>query len=176
MSQTDAECVRLCLNGHPEAFGDLVQRYQAPLIRYLTGRRGNEEEAVEAAQETVVRAYCTLRKLKKHEAFRCWLLGIAGRVAKETQRARSRRFVSLRSEPAADADHRPDRALDQAVAGLPEIYRQVVLLRYYGGLSCAEVGHELGVPVGTVTMRLSRAYGLLRECLTEEDQFKGPEV
>jgi RNA polymerase sigma-70 factor (ECF subfamily) len=171
MSQTDAECVRLCLNGNREAFGDLVQRYQAPLVRYLTGRLGSEEEAVEAAQETVVRAYCTLRKLKKPESFHCWLLGIAGRVAKETQRKRHRRgqIVSLPGEPAVEPGDCPDTGLDQAVAGLPETYRQVVLLRYYGGLSCAEVGRELGVPVGTVTMRLSRAYGLLRECLAEED-------
>lgn len=169
MCQSDAECVRQCLNGHPEAFSDLLRRYQAPLVRYLTGRLGNEEAAVEAAQETIVRAYCALRKLKKPDAFRSWLLGIAGRVAMETQRSQRRRIVSLRSEPAVNPDDHPDPTLDQAVAGLPEIYRQVVLLRYYGGLSCAEVGRELGVPVGTVTMRLSRAYALLRECLAEED-------
>ena len=171
MCQSDAECVRQCLNGHPEAFEHLLRRYEAPLVRYLTGRLGNEEAAIEAAQETVVRAYCTLRKLKKPDSFRCWLLGIAGRVAKETNRTRRRRgqIVSLQSEPAADPADRPDPALDQAVAGLPEIYRRVVLLRYYGGLSCAEVGRELAVPVGTVTMRLSRAYRLLRERLAEED-------
>ncbi len=178
MCQTDAECVRLCLNGHPEAFGDLVHRYQAPLVRYLTGRVGNEEEAVEVAQETVVRAWCTLRKLKKPESFHCWLLGIAGRVAKETQRKRRRRgqIVSLPREPEVQpedcpgaASNRPDTTLDQAVAGLPDIYREVVLLRYYGGLTCAEVGGELGLSLGTVTMRLSRAYGLLRECLAEEE-------
>ena len=178
MCQTDAECVRLCLNGHPEAFGDLIQRYQAPLVRYLTGRLGNEEEALEVAQETVVRAWCMLRNLKKPESFHSWLLGIAGRVAKETHRKRRRRgrIISLPTEPAAEpgecpeaALDQPDMALDQAVAGLPEIYRRVVLLRYYGGLSCAEVGHELGVLVGTVTMRLSRAYKLLRGCLAEND-------
>ncbi len=178
MCQTDAECVRLCLDGHPKAFGDLVDRYQGPLVRYLTGRLGSEEEAAELAQETFVRAWCTLRKLKKPESFHCWLLGIAGRVAKENQRKWHRRgqVVSLAREPAVRrgdcpgaASDRPEMALDQAVSGLPEIYREVVLLRYYGGLTCADVGRELGLSLGAVTMRLSRAYGLLRECLAEEE-------
>jgi len=173
MCQSDAECVRQCLNGRPEAFDLLLRRYQIPLVRYLTGRLGHEEAAVEAAQETVVRAYCTLQKLNNSDAFRGWLFGIAARVAKETERQRRRRrqIVWLRSEPAdhTRTDGQADPALDQAVAGLPEIYRQVILLRYYGGLSCAEVARELAVPVGTVTMRLSRAYRLLRARLTETD-------
>jgi hypothetical protein len=48
------------------------------------------------------------------------------------------------------------------------VYREVVLMRYYGGLSCAEIGGNLGVPVGTVTKRLSRAYAMLRESLSSE--------
>ena len=79
------------------------------------------------------------------------------------------RIVALTGESVVEPGDCPDTALDQAVRGLPEIYRQVVLLRYYGGLSCAEVGRELGVSVGTVTMRLSRAYRMLRECLAEEE-------
>ena len=149
----------------------LVRRYQVRLIRYLTGRLGNEEEAVEAAQEAVVRAYCTLKNLKKPESFYSWLLGIAGRVAKETRRedGRYRQIASLSSEPAVEPVADSDETLDRAVADLPEIYREVILLRYYGGLSCAEVACKLGTPVGTITMRLSRAYALLRERLAEGD-------
>ena len=172
MCDTDAECVRLSLNGHPEAFCQLAERYRTSLMRYLTVRLGGEEAAAESAQETLVRAYCTLQKLKKPEAFHSWLLGIAGHVAKETYRQRRRRppVVSLRSEVVAESDNHRDLALDEAVAALPDLYREVISLRYYGGLSCAEVARELGVPVGTVTMRLSRAYGRLRERLAQEDE------
>lgn len=177
MCRTDRDCVRRCLDGHPEAFRRLVVRYQGPLVRYLAGRLGDEEEAIEAAQETLVRAYFRLEKLKKPDSFYSWLLGIAGRVAKETHRARRRQVVSLddqtvpdRRQTTAQRQGRPDPAVGRAIAQLPEVYRQVVLLRFYGGLSCAEVSRDLGVPLGTVTKRLSRAYALLRESLRKRGQ------
>jgi RNA polymerase sigma-70 factor (ECF subfamily) len=53
--------------------------------------------------------------------------------------------------------------LEEAIAVLPESNRQVILLRYYEGLSCQEVATRLGMPLGTVTKTLSRAYALLRQ-------------
>jgi RNA polymerase sigma-70 factor (ECF subfamily) len=53
--------------------------------------------------------------------------------------------------------------LDEAIAVLPETYRQVILLRYYEELSCQEVAQRLEIPLGTVTKTLSRAYALLRQ-------------
>jgi RNA polymerase sigma-70 factor (ECF subfamily) len=127
-------------------------------------------EAAEAAQETFVRAYFALGKLKRPEAFLSWLLGIADRVAKEAVRAskRRRRDVPLLGDVAETAPEHDDSASRQvslAVAGLPELYRDVVLLRYYAGMSCAEISRHQDVPLGTVTKRLSRAYALLRESL-----------
>ncbi len=181
MCQTDEQCVRRCLNDHPEAYRLLVQRHQQPLLNYLRGQLGCEEAALEASQETFVRAYFALRKLRKPESFFSWLLGIAHRVAKETHRAnrRSRSIDSLRLEPAeaaADRDDSRDDRVTQAVSRLPEVYRQVVLLRYYAGLSCAEIGRDQDVPLGTVTKRLSRAYTLLRASLREQDQTEDVEA
>ncbi len=172
MSRTDAECVRLCLSGHPEMFRLLVTRYESPLLKYLAARLGNQDEAVEAAQETMVRAYFALPKLKRMEAFSSWLLGIADRVAKESRR--KRRFPSAdvnieaipdRTGAGPGPNHRPGPELLQAVADLPEPHQQVILMRFYGGQSCAAISRDLGVSLGTVTSRLSRAYALLREAL-----------
>ena len=44
------------------------------------------------------------------------------------------------------------------MAKLPETYREVIVLRFYDGQSCAEIGRGLDIPLGTVTKRLSRAY------------------
>lgn len=55
------------------------------------------------------------------------------------------------------------------MAELPEPYREVVLLRYYGELSCSRIADQLEKPLGTVTKRLSRAYAMLRESLRELD-------
>ena len=175
MSRTDEESIKLCLDGHPEAFKQLVTRYQAPLLSYLTGRLRDAEGAEEAAQEAFVRSYFALRKLKKPESFSSWLFGIANRVVKEQQRRQQRqrkfvKFVNWSSRRSASHSPQHDYDLEKAVAELAEPYRQVILLRYYGGMSCAEVAERLGMPLGTATKTLSRAYAMLRKSLGRPDR------
>jgi RNA polymerase sigma-70 factor (ECF subfamily) len=179
--QIDEQCILDCLDGHPEAFRHLVVRHQAALLGYLRGRIGNEEEAAEAAQETFVRAYFALRGLHKLGSFFSWLVGIADRVVKETWRDKKRRqSVALdeRQIPQShtDSGDSPDPRVTDAVGRLPDVYREVVLMRYYGGLSCAEISRDLGMPIGTVTKSLSRAYAMLRECLQKENPKGNSEV
>lgn len=172
MSFSDEQCVRRCLNGHPEEFRHLVDRYQSALARCLRVRLGNADEAAEVAQESFVRAYFDLGRLRKPAAFFAWVWGIADRVVKEARRAPARRrFVAFEQAEEAELDAKSDPDDDievsLAVARLPEPYREVVLLRFYGGRSCAQISEDLDVPLGTVTKRLSRAYTLLRELLHE---------
>ena len=75
-----------CLDGHPDDFRHLVRRYQPILLAHLAGKLGRRDRAEEAAQESFVRAYFKMDKLKKPESFFSWLLGIADNVAKEQQR------------------------------------------------------------------------------------------
>ena len=166
MDLTDEECVELCRDGHLEDFSLLVDRYQKPLFAYLVRRLGDPGEAEEAAQESFVRAFQALKRLRKPGSFHAWLIGIAGRVMKEHFRSDKRR----EQDQDADALWRetaptppPECRLDEAIAILPETCRQVILLRYYEGLSCQEIATRLGAPLGTVTKTLSRAYGLLRQ-------------
>src|SRR5271166_4224482 len=87
MDLTDKEYVERCRDGHPDDFGLLVSRYQKPLFSYLSARVDGHPQAEEAAQESFVRAFLSLKKLRKPESFYSWLLGIAGRVAKEQFRS-----------------------------------------------------------------------------------------
>jgi RNA polymerase sigma factor (sigma-70 family) len=70
--------------------------------------------------------------------------------------------ASAEPDPAVET---MDYPLQQALSDLPGAYRRVILLRYYGGLSCQALAEELNMPLGTVTKMLSRAYGMLREAL-----------
>jgi len=165
MDLTDKEYVQHCRDGHPDDFRLLVLRYQGPLFSYLMGRLGNRSQAEEAA-------FQSLKKLRKPESFYSWLLGIAGRVAKEQFRSWKRRqrdrevAETIMVEP---ADNLAEYPLDEAIAVLPETYRQVILLRYYEELSCLEVAQRLDMPLGTVTKTLSRAYALLRQELQSRE-------
>lgn len=163
---SDGEYVVSSRNGCPDHFRLLVQRYQRPLFAYLASRLGNQLEAEEAAQESFVRAFLSLKKLRKPESFYAWLMGIAGRVLKEQFRAAERRQKDraiAETLLAEDSTSAPEYPLEEAIAVLPESYRQVILLRYYEGLSCQDAATRLGMPLGTVTKTLSRAYALLRE-------------
>ena len=168
MDLTDREYVERCRNGSPDDFRFLVQRYQGPVFAFVAGRLGNRTLAREAAQESFVRAFFALDKLQKPEAFHAWLLGIAGRVALEFRRTVTRRkedgepteAVAVEA-PAPEEDLR----LDEAVAALPDAYRQLIRLRYFEQLSCQEIAERLQMPLGSVTKTLSRAYAALRQIL-----------
>jgi RNA polymerase sigma-70 factor, ECF subfamily len=169
--ETDLHWVGRCLDGHPDDFRHLVERYERMVRAYAGGRLRGRAEAEEAAHETFVRAYAALGRLREPYSFPSWLMGIAAHVIKERLRENRRRsqtvssdMESLAADPPGDTGEE-DLALRQAVAQLDEPYREVILLRYYAGLSCSEMAARLGRPVGTVTKTLSRAYEMLRSSL-----------
>jgi RNA polymerase sigma-70 factor (ECF subfamily) len=172
MSETDKYYIERCLDGHPDDFRYLVRRYQAVLLAHLAGKLGNKDRADEAAQEAFVRAYFNMGKLKRPDSFFPWLLGIADHVAKEHQRKeqiqRQREIVRSFSEEVPSTELSQDYALEAAIAELPEAYRKVVLLRYYGEHSCNQIAQRLDMPLGTVTKTLSRAYAMLRSSLQQQ--------
>ena len=180
MSETDTYYIERCLDGHPDDYRYIVRRYQAVLLAHLAGRLGNKDKAEEAAQESLVRAYFNMSKLRRPGSFFSWLLGIADRVAKEHQRkeqiGRQREVIRSFSAEASSPELSQDYGLEAAIAEMPEAYRRVVLLRYYGNCSCSQVAEQLDMPLGTVTKTLSRAYAMLRKTLEQQKQEEIYEV
>jgi len=180
MSETDKYYIERCLDGHPDDFRYLVRRYQSVLLAHLAGKLGNRNSAEEVAQETLVRAYFNLNKLKRAGSFFSWLLGIGDRVVKEYQRKeqvrRQREVVLSYYEDAGSPELSQDYTLEAAITKLPETYRRVVLLRYYGNHSCSQVAERFEMPLGTVTKTLSRAYVMLRESLRQQKKEEVYEV
>lgn len=180
MPETDKYYIERCLDGHPDDFRYLVRRYQGVLLAHLAGKFGNKDSAEEAAQESLVRAYFNMGKLRKTESFFSWLLGIGDRVAKEQQRKeqirRQREAIRSYSEEAGSPELSQDYGLEAAIAELPEAYRRVILLRYYGSYSCSQVAEQFDMPLGTVTKTLSRAYVMLRKSLEQQKKEEIYEV
>lgn len=180
MIETDRYYVGRCLDGHPDDFRYLVRRYQAVLLAHLAGKLAGKDKAEEAAQETLVRAYFNLSKLKKPESFFPWLLAIADRVAKEHNRKqqirRQREIIRSFAQEVTDPEFSQDYALESVIAALPDAFRKVILLRYYADHSCDQIAERLDMPLGTVTKTLSRAYAVLRESLQQQQHAKTYEV
>ncbi len=173
---SDRYYVERCLDGHRDDFRHLVRRYEKPLLAGIRCRHVGPDAAEDAAQEALLRAFTGLASLKKPESFFSWLLGIAYHVLQERADRERRERAGLarmaaetRTAEAAAEPWSGDATLEAALAGLPDQYREVVLLRYYGDCSCADVAERLGIPIGTVTKRLSRAYEEMRRSLAARD-------
>jgi RNA polymerase sigma factor (sigma-70 family) len=153
-----------------------VHAYQGIAFRtaYVIAR--NASDAEDAAQDGFVKAWRALGRFREGAPFRPWLLRIVANEASNRRRSAGRRAsLVLRAateEPSGGAAPSPESALLSAeqratllaaVEGLPEEQRSVVALRYFVGLSEAEVAETLGIPHGTVKSRTARALERLRE-------------
>jgi len=163
----DAELVREALAGRQEAFGILVERYKDAVFGAAFHRLGNFEEARDAAQETFVKAFRNLGKLKRPEAFANWLYRIAAGTALDAVRRR-RGEVSLEEvgevrEASQSGEDGIGEEVREALGALPEATRLAVILHYVDGYSHAQVAQFLGATEGAVKTRVSRGRAKLRE-------------
>lgn len=174
---TDAELVIAARQGDIDAFTALVGRYREPALRMAYGIAGNEAE--DAVQDAFVKAFRKLESFRDDAAFRPWLFTIVANEARNRRRSWTRRKqldLQVREQPksidhdlseVAARNEQRQHLLD-AVARLPDRYREVVALRYFAGLSESETAAALGCPPGTAKSRLSRGLDLLRAALGEE--------
>ena len=129
MTESDRFYIERCLDGHPDDFRHLVRRYQSALIAGLTYRLKNRDRAEETAQETFIRAYFNLGRLKKPDSFLPWLTSIANSVAREYRRKDKillrQDDVSSISQTTSSAERPPDVDLDRAISALPDAYREI---------------------------------------------------
>jgi RNA polymerase sigma-70 factor (ECF subfamily) len=173
--QSDAELVRAVLEGQRGSFEVLVRRHERAVLGSALAILGDHHAAQDAAQDAFVTAYRRLATLRVGARFAPWILRIVRNRAIRLRQQRSQRQQQSLSTgvTAARVDSRPDERLDgllAAVGRLPERQQQLIMLRYFDGLSVQEIAEATGRPVGTVTKYLSRAHRRLRQLLGELKQ------
>lgn len=142
-------------------FESLVAPYAQRLYRFLVVRLGDEREARDALQETLLAAWQGLPQLRDRDNPWAWLAGIAANKAADSARRRVPVVPLPDAEPGYEQGDLSEVAA--ALAKLPCAAREVLLLRYLLRLSEDETAGVLGVRVGTVKSRASRARRLLLE-------------
>lgn len=169
-SRTDASC-----------FETLFERHHPPIYAYLRRRVGAEVTADLAADTFVTAFRLRGRYDGAHESARPWLFGIATNLLKHhwrRERRALRAYARVGTDPFApaidDSEDRADaeharRMLSSALASLPNVEREALLLRYWAELSPAEIAEALEIPLGTVYSRLSRARADVRRNLGERE-------
>ena len=152
----------------PNRLEELVNTYETTLYRAALAILGDAHEAEDAVQDTFLRALRAWPGFRGDCAVETWLVRIAINVCKRQLRspwrllrAPQESLDSLRME----GPEPPDDTLVRAIQALPPKYREVIILYYYQEWKAWEIAQRLHVPVSTVTVRLSRARGLLRERL-----------
>ena len=182
---SDERLVELSLDGDEAAFGHLVRRYQRRLTAFLSQLVGDIELARELSQEAFVRAWSALERFNPKYRFSTWLFRIAHNLGIDQLRRRRLQTTPLyRTDSEGDEvevvvpdlekdplGHLENRALAselrQVIDGLRPEYRELVLLRHFGGLSYQEIADFTEMPLGTVKNKLFRAHSVLRRALAD---------
>ena len=176
----DEEVVRRVRAGERALFELLMRRYNQRVYRAVRSLLRDEGEAEDAMQQAWLAAYSHLDQFAGASAFSTWLTRIAlnEALARVRQRARVEVVANVPEEGAAGmrsvvdpekrtADRELAHLVEEAVDGLPEMYRTVFVLRELEGLSTAEAASCLGISEELVKVRLHRARLALRDALFE---------
>ncbi len=180
----DDALVARAIAGDASAFGELVRRHQTAALRVAAIVSGSTEEAADIVQDAFVSIHRALPDHRGEGTVRSWMLRIVANHAKNHVRSRTRRLrrddrhASLQIRAVADdrvdaGDLAIDRVeherLAVALAALKSDDRSVLGCRFVADLSEADTAAVLGIPIGTVKSRTSRALERLRAQLGEED-------
>ena len=170
--ESDATLVTSVLGGERARFADLVARHERSVRAAAFAVLGDHHAALDVAQDAFLQAFRNLATLRDGAAFGGWIQTIArNRALSDARRRAPMPALDCVAEPAyepsdpADADLA--RRLVEFVAQLPEHEQSVVTLYYFDGHDVRTISEIIGRPIGTVTMRLSRARERLRGWLKE---------
>ena len=156
--------IRAVANGDHDAFSRLYADYSRMVHAVLLGRvpRRDVDDLV---QDVFVTAYTRIRELREPAAFGGWIAAIARNRATDYVR-QTREQVALPDElPGGDPIEAETFAVLEVIRGLPEAYRDTLLMRLVEGMSGQEIAARTGLAPGSVRVNLHRGMKLLREKL-----------
>jgi RNA polymerase sigma-70 factor (ECF subfamily) len=181
----DEQMVERALSGDPEAFGEIVRRWERRIFALAFGMLGREEDARDATQETFLAAFRNLRGFRGDAKVSSWLHRIAvNQCITRQRRAKVRGETALEDEAEKNAavfalpiDTSPARivenierssAVRRAVGALPPDLRQVIVMKEFEELTFQEIADVLELPLSTVKSRL---YTALRQLQLRLQKF-----
>lgn len=176
------EMVERARGGDAEAFGCIYDRFADDVFRFASFRLGNTHDAEDVTEQTFMRAFQAIGRYRVRDVpFAAWLFRIARNLVTDHYRRRGRTAIvdieevghvltverSTHDEVAVRLDA---SALHHAIGELTDAQRNVVLMKFFGGLSNAEVAAALGKNEGSVKSLQHRALATLARLLAEEGE------
>lgn len=175
----DEQLVDLAISEDPDAFGEIVRRWERKIFALCFGMLTREDEARDAAQETFIAAYRNIGRFRGEAKVSSWLHRIAVNqclTVKRRQKTRSEEFLDdeageserifvapARLSPGNKAEQTERlNVVRQAVSALPVDLRQVVVMKEFEEMTFQEISETLELPLSTVKSRLYTALKQLR--------------
>ncbi len=168
----DIALVNRCLQGHTEAFAQLVDRYQGPIFNVALRMLNNFDDAEDVAQSVFVKAFERLLSFDPKYKFFSWIYRMA--VNESINFMSKRKPVEAMPAQVVAPDKRPDERFDdqelnervhRAIMELQIDYRAVIILKHFEEFSYQEIGFILEIPEKTVKSRLFTSRRQLRDIL-----------
>ena len=176
---TDEQLVELAVAEKPDAFGEIVKRWERKIFALCFGMLAREDEAKDAAQETFISAYRNLKNFRGEAKVSSWLHRIAVNqclTVKRRAKTRQESFLDDEENAAERAFVAPSRLMPsktaeqnerlhlvrQAVHSLPVDLRQIVVMKEFEEMTFQEISDALDLPLSTVKSRLYTALKQLR--------------
>lgn len=168
--RTDEELAHAVQEGTTEAFGILVERYEAKLLRYGRKFLSNRDDIQDIVQNILIIAYQNIKSFDTTQRFSPWIYRIAHNAFVNSLRSKARSLLSFvdfdtfASHPVYEDTQKSER--DQAemkkmvevgLAQLSSKHKEVLILHYLEDMSYKDIGDVLQIPTGTVGIRLKRA-------------------
>ena len=167
----ERQLLRRIRDGNRDAANQLVDEHYEGVYRWLLTLCHHPERAADLTQETFLQVWEDLSGFQGHSSLKTWIHRIAYHTYLRSQRRSQPEPAPLpgNPEPPSFTETVLTRCLvEEALGELSAKHRQVVLLHYWQGFTCAEIADILAVPLGTVLSRLHTARDRLRELLADE--------
>lgn len=146
-----------------------AEKARGKLYRTALLTLGSETAAVDAVDEAVYKGYLNWRKLRENQYFDTWLVRIVINVCRDELRRRKRE-LAVEELPETAQEEFDALPLKEAIRRLPPHLRDVIILRYFTGLTLEETASALELPRGTVSTRQRKALNLLKLDLTADEE------
>jgi RNA polymerase sigma-70 factor (ECF subfamily) len=190
VASTDEELVARSIGGDLDSFNQLVLRWERPIYALAYRVIGREDDARDVCQETFLRAFRALGGFKGQAKFSSWLYRITLNLCRDWIRRQRRQPVAQAPEGVDLLDLATEttpsetieelvarreisRAVQRAMAQLPDEQRTAIILKEYHGLTFQEIADLLDCPLSTVKTRLYQGLTVLRRQLASAGMGPG---
>ncbi|MHC4535330.1 MAG: RNA polymerase sigma factor [Planctomycetota bacterium] len=179
ITASDEKIITATLGGDVSSFGIIVERYWDMVTAFALSKVYNTVDAEDVAQESFIKAYSQLHRLKNPSYFAGWLCKITAQqcvnhIRKNARRITTSSYNNYNSDVSTQVtmcssnpglNDEQVHFVRKTVSRLPEKFRKVIIMRFVAGFSAAQIAEQLGKRHGTVRVWLHRAYQILRKDL-----------